>query len=184
MAFLRVKPVNKYQYIYEVESYKKKGKVKQKTLRFLGKYIRLKKQRRRKFPLEKALKYKSKEELFKELFAFTLVNYGFKQIKPSVFARNKIVANLKTCKVIDTDSGKDVYLNLNDGFFGTYTLKRVLKSDASELVAFVKSITEAGAINKENEHDFKLLQIISEKFMPKEPVKETSFDKFAKEVGY
>jgi hypothetical protein len=207
MAFLRIKPVRKvckdtgkastYHYVYEVESYKSRGKVKQKTLRLLGRYIQLEKQKQKNFPIKRALECDSKEQLFKEIFALNLANYGFEPDTPDIFRRDNIIANLKTCKVFDMNSNRDIYLNLNGKFFGTYTLKKALKSDAANLVDFVKAITDSGAIGiefsefknhkegHEPSHNLKLLQIILDRFGSNlDKMKEMDFETFKEEIGY
>ena len=188
MAFLRIKPIRKnnktHYYVYEVESYKDRGKVKQKTLQFLGKYVRLEKKQRKSFPLSKISKINDKEQLFKEIFSLHLANYGFKSGKDDVFKRRNIIVDLKSNRIFDSETEKDVYLNINDKFFGTYTLNRVLKSDSTELVAFVKEIVDSGALDKEHKQDFKLLQAIIEKFRPKEKMEEAKFEDFAEKIGY
>jgi len=188
MAFLRIKPIRKgktiHRYVYEVESYKHRGKVKQRTVRFLGKYVRLEKKRNKKFSISKISKITNREQLFREIFSLHLQNYGFKSAKNDVFKRKNIVADLNSNRIFDSETEKDVYLNINDKFFGTYTLNRVLKSTSSELVEFVKEIVDSGALDKEKKADVKLLGAIIEKFRPKESMKEKSFEEFAKETGY
>src|SRR3989304_5100425 len=114
MAFLRTKPVKKggkvHIYVYEVESYKNKGKVKQRTIRFLGKYVKLEKKGKKKFPLEKVKTHNSKEELFREIFSLNLINYGFKLTNEGNFKRKNIVADLNACRIFDSETEKDVYL--------------------------------------------------------------------------
>jgi len=209
MAFLRIKPVRKacketgltstYYYVYEVKSYKIKGKIKQKTLRLLGKYIQLEKQKHKNFPIKRALECGSKEQLFKEIFALNLANYGFEPDTPEIFRRDNIIANLKTCKVFDMNSNRDIYLNLNGKFFGTQTLKKAMKSDATNLTDFVKAIIDSGAIGiefsefkqhqnvGEPSHNLKLLQVVLDKFgqfSDSDKLKEMNFTDFKKEVGY
>lgn len=206
--FLRVKPVRKsdkntgksvtYHYVYEVESYKNRGKVKQKTVRLLGKYIYLEKQKQVNFPLNKALQADSKEKLLREIYALQLENYGFKQSNANVFRHGKITANLKSFRVFSEDTNKDIYININDKFFGTKTLRKAVKSDTTDLFEFVRAIIDSGAVNiefsdfkrireqaGEPAHDFKLLQAIIGKFAPvAEELEEISFDKFKAEIGY
>lgn len=206
--FLRVKPVRKlnktngkpatYYYVYEVESYKKWGKVKQKTVRLLGKYVQLEKQKQNNFSLEKALQAGSREQLLREIFTLQLENYDFKQIKPQIYKHGEIIANLKTFRVFSEGSNRDVYVNINDKFFGTKTLRKAIKSDTTDLFEFVKAIIDSGAVGiefsefkrireagGEPAHDFKLLQAIIGKFGPvAEDVKEISFEKFKEEIGY
>ena len=209
MAFLRIKPVRKvckdtgkvstYNYVYEVESYKIKGKVKQKTLQLLGRYIRLEKQKQKNFPLKRALECDSKEQLFKEIFALNLANYGFEPDTQDIFRRDNIIANLKTCKVFDLNSNNDIYLNINGKFFGSQTLKKAVKLDANSLTDFVKVIIDSGAIGiefsefknhkegHEPSHNLKLLQTILDKFgqfSNSGQMKEMDFEKFKQEIGY
>jgi hypothetical protein len=206
--FLRVKPVRKlnkntgksttYYYVYEVESYKSGGKVRQKTVKLLGKYIQLKKQKQINFPLEKALQADSREHLLREIFALQLENYDFRQIRPQIYKHGEIIANLKTFRVFSEGSNKDVYVNINDKFFGTKTLRKAVKLDFTDLFEFVKTIIDSGAVGiefsefkrireagGEPAHDFKLLQAIIGKFGPvTEDMKEISFEKFKSETGY
>jgi hypothetical protein len=206
MAFLRIKPIRKtskegkastYYYVYEVKSYKSAGKVKQRTVGLLGKYIILEKLKDNNFPIERALQCGSKELLFQEIFAANLVTYGFVQQKPGIFTHKNIVANLKTCKVYDSKTGKPVYLNMNGKFFGSKTLKNLLKLKPANLFDFVKSIIDSGAVGiefsefknpeKEPSHSLKLLQAILDKFGQHSDfakVKDMDFDKFVKEIGY
>lgn len=197
MAFLRIKPVREYQYVYEVESYKdSRNKVKQRTVQLLGKYIPLEKQERAEFPIKRALACDSKEQLLKEIFALNFANYGFEQDKPEIFRQGSIIANLSACKVFDELSGKDVYLGFNNKFFGTQTLRKALKADTSDLFGFVKAIVDSGAVGVEfsefknqkgkKSHDLKLLQAIVDKFSQTSPGKnkEMNFEEFKKEVGY
>lgn len=194
MSFLRAKPIRKtsaktnrlvtYRYIYEVESYKKAGKVKQKSVRFLGKYILLKRVSNKKFPPETVQKFSSKEDFFKELFAFNLINYGFKKVKQSIFRRGDITADFTSARVFDRRSGKNVYLNINNKFFGTETLKNVLNLRSRNLFDFTKAISDSGLINPERE--ISLLQAISKKFGNFEGVKtkEMDFEEFTNKIGY
>lgn len=190
MAFLRIKPVRKpngkvYHYVYEVESYKHKGKVRQRTLQLLGPYVKLKKQKQKKFPLNKALQCDSKELLLKEIFAHNLANYGFVQGEPDIWRLNEIMVNLNALRVSNSVTDKDVYLNINEKFFGTHTLKNVVKSDNSDLFSFAKAVVASGALNNEDSHDRKVLEAITVKFLDIErKMKEADFDKFAKEIGY
>jgi len=188
MAFLRIKPVRKenkvHHYVYEVESYKDKGKVKQRTVRFLGKHVRLEKKLNKKFSLSRIKKHDSREALLKEIFAHNLLNYGFKQIKENEWRLRNIVADLNTLRVFHSQTERDVYINMNEKFFGSHTLSKALKSDSSDIVEFVKTIIDAGALDKEKKHDFKLLQLITEKFRPEAKMEESSFKDFAKEIGY
>jgi hypothetical protein len=86
---------------------------------------------------------------------------------------------------------------LNGKFFGTYTLKKALKSDAANLVDFVKAITDSGAIGiefsefknhkegHEPSHNLKLLQIILDRFGSNlDKMKEMDFETFKEEIGY
>ncbi len=208
IMFLRVKPVRKlnkntgksttYHYVYEVESYKKWGKVRQKTVGLLGRYIQLEKQNQKNFPLEKALQADSKEQLLREIFALQLENYDFRQIGSQIYKQGDVIANLKTFRVFSEASNKDVYVNINDKFFGTKTLRKAAKSDIIDLFEFVKAIIDSGAVGIEFSEfkrireaggepapDFKLLQAIIGKFGPvTEDVKEISFEKFKSEIGY
>lgn len=212
MAFLRIKPVRKtcketgksstYNYVYEVESYKVRGKVKQKTVRLLGKYIRLDKRRLEKFPINKAAECDSKEQLLKEIFAFNLLNYGFRKEaeKPFILKNGSIVVNLKTNRVFDSETKADVYVNINDKFFGTKTIRRALESSSSDLFDFVKSLVDAGIVGIEFSefrkckqkgtpsalYDMKLLQAIIDKFghFSISQTKEMNFSDFQKEIGY
>jgi hypothetical protein len=205
--FLRIKPIKKlnkksgeihtYYYVYEVESYKIRGKTKQKTIGLIGRYIQLKKKYHKKYPIEKVLQTNSKETLFKEILALQLENYGFKQIKPQVYKLEDIIANLKNLRVFSESSNKDVYINLNNKFFGTKTLRRAIKTESSDLLDFVRAIVDAGLIDisflhfkkaknyeKLKNHDFKLLQAIINKFYFSLPEKEIPFEKFREEIGY
>ena len=189
MAFLRIKPVRKrggktYYYVYEVESYKHKGKVRQRTLQLLGPYVKLEKQKQSKFPINKALQADSKKSLLREIFAHNLANYGFIERGDDVWRLNDVMVNLRALRVFHSTTNKDIYLSMNDKFFGTYTLKKAIKSDSTDLVEFVKSITASGALDTEEEHDRKLLQVITSKFKPMEKMPESSFEEFAKKVGY
>jgi hypothetical protein len=206
MAFLRIKPIRKtskegksstYHYVYEVKSYKSEGKVKQRTVGLLGKYIILEKLKDNNFPIERALQCGSKEQLFYEIFTLNLANYGFVQQKPGIFTHKNIVANLKTCKVYDGKTGKPVYLNINGKFFGSKTLKNLMKLKPASLFDFVKSIIDSGAVciefsefknpKEEPSHSLKLLQAILDKFGQHSDfanIKDMDFDKFVKEIGY
>lgn len=208
MTFLRVKPVRKtnskrsshtYYYVYEVQSYKYKGKVKQKTLRLLGRYIKLKKLRQKKFPLKRALACDSKEQLFKEIFTLNLQNYGFRKEKENIFKHGNIVVDLGKFKVFDSTLNKDVYININDKFFGSFTLKKLFKYDSNDMFEFVRAIIDSGAIKIEfsdfkrhrehskSLHDFKLLQIMLDKFgrcSDASKLREMSFGEFITKIGY
>jgi hypothetical protein len=188
MAFLRLKPVRKgnkvYYYVYEVESYKEKGKVRQRTVRFLGKYIKLGRKQQKYLSNKLVEKHDSVDALFKEIFALQLPSYGFRPVKENVFAYKSIIADLEAFRIFDSETGKDVYINVNEKFFGTHTLSKLIKADHSDLVEFVKAIVDSGAVNKETKQGVLLLQRITEKFRPKTKMEESSFKDFAKDVGY
>ena len=207
MTFLRVKPVRKlnkitgktalHHYVYEVKSYKDRGKVRQKTIQFLGKYIQLDKKKEENFPIKRALEVDSKEQLLKEIFAFNLENYGFKKCEPEIYKNQNVIADLKTCKVFDSSAGKDIYLNINGKFFGTQTIRKAIKSNNSDLFSFVKTLIDAGIVGIEfsefkqlqekgsDLHEFKLLRAIIKKFGPSaEEIKEMSYEDFVNKVGY
>ena len=203
MAFLRIKSIRKsgkngkasiYDYVYEVESFKKRGKVKQKTIGLVGKYLRMEKVCNENFPIEKALQCDSKEKLLREIFTLNLANYGFLQEKPGIFKKNSIVANLNTCKVFDCNSKKPVYIDMHGKFFGTKTLKNIFKSENMTLFEFVKAVVASGAVCIESldiknlkesaDPNLKLLQAILDKFEPSDKIEHMDFDKFTEEFGY
>ena len=97
------------------------------------------------------------------------------------------------------NSNRDIYVNLNGKFFGTQTLKKAMKSDATNLTDFVKAIIDSGAIGiefsefkqhqnvGEPSHNLKLLQVVLDKFgqfSDSDKLKEMNFTDFKKEVGY
>ncbi|MEM2874060.1 MAG: hypothetical protein QW063_01195 [Candidatus Nanoarchaeia archaeon] len=192
MSFLRIKIVpcshdskKKYTYVYEVENYRDKKKVKQKTLRFLGKVLFLKKELNSDIPFA-IEKFSTKNQVIAYLLAKTLANYGFKSnATKTTFCKKDITINLnnKTVKQKNTK----IYLAINDGFLGDFTLKKVFR--ATDYKELTRWLVQSGLIPKPKKFDqtdknFEIISAIISKFGEKEAVKEMSFDEFIKKIGY
>lgn len=133
--FIRIKKINNKEYAYLVENKwrkRRKNKVRQKTLKYLGKVYKLEKTKNKK--LGEFLKISNLNEYLKstikkitlDLIKLELHNHNFKQSKNSIFEKNNFYINLTKKQVIDKKTKKQICLEINKNFLCSYTLRKLL----------------------------------------------------------
>jgi len=193
MPFLRVKKVprrqssHKYEYVYEVENYREGNKIKQKTLRFLGRLVELNELAGSNQNIENLEEFESisdKERLIEHLATAILSAHGFKKSKKG-FVKNKILIDLKNYSV--KLNNRNVFIKLNDGYFGKYTLEKLREARSYE--ELIRWLVASGLVPKpkkfdESDPNFVFLTKLAALFKDKIKIKTISFEEFAKKVGY
>lgn len=129
--FIRVKTINKTQYAYLVENKwrkRRKNKVKQRTLKYLGKLHKIPKFQNK--ILEKTEgDYK---KIILTLIKTELENHNFKEIQNKVFEKDEVKVNLQKKEVINQKTKKKICLEINNNFLCTYTLRKLLNFTPKE----------------------------------------------------
>ncbi|MGC8884938.1 MAG: hypothetical protein ACP5KK_00315 [Candidatus Nanoarchaeia archaeon] len=201
MAFLRVKTIQKkhgsktrkYNYVYEVENYRDGKKIKQKTIKFLGKLIKLNINSTINFNDFNAViadiieRCDTKEKVVEELIKQYLKKLNFKQ-KDFRFVKGKLIVDLKNKKLFQNN--KNVFLKINDGFLGEYSLKQLITAKNYKEIAkwlILSGLMPKPKIFDETDDTFKNIIKIATKFgqvenLPK--MKVINFEEFVKKIGY
>lgn len=134
--FIRIKKIKSNNYAYVVENLwrkRKRYKVKQKTLKYLGRVIKLEKQQN--LSLGEFLKIENPEECLKKqqpkkiilnLIKKELTNHNFKEVKKNRWELNEIKTDLQNKKVFNKKTKKEICLEINNNFFCSYTLRKLL----------------------------------------------------------
>ena len=117
MSFVRIKKIKGKEYAYLVENTWDKGKVRQKTLKYLGKI--------NKFKTKKIDEFEENNPL-QSILKNTLLSAGFNE----ELKNNKLYVNLNKKKVFFNN--KEATIKLNDGFLSSNNLKKLLMYTAGE----------------------------------------------------
>jgi hypothetical protein len=173
MAFIRIKGIGKrdgkkYSYAYLVENRwrkrlkgNKKGS-RQKVSRYLGKVLKIEKERE--FGFFEFINIKdnpnylesNKEKIVEDLVRYELFVRGFIEIE-QIMEKNRLRFDLRKNRFIDAEGNEEnIVIEMNEGFLCSYTLSRLInfKSDNDDErekgIALAKTFLEAGlAIPKE-----------------------------------
>ncbi len=125
--FVRVKLIKNQKYAYLVENkwHKSKKSARQKTTKYLGKIITLKKDT---VPVQSLDKTSLFSQPLKDacviLLKLELEKYGFLEEKESIFKYGQIIIDLNQRKI--TQGGKPVSIELNQGFLNNYTIQEIM----------------------------------------------------------
>lgn len=125
--FIRIKKINNIEYAYLVENkYRKnrKNKVRQKTLKYLGKVYKLPKINNHQ--TNNNYSNLPHAKIILSLVEAELINHGFKKIKKNIFVKNNVTVNLKDKQVTNKHTKKTICLEINNNFLCFYTLKKLL----------------------------------------------------------
>lgn len=112
-----------YVYAYIAEIRRKKGKPKQKIVKYLGRvYIFPKKENK-----EAIININgSLEDIFSSLIKTELQNHDFKELKEKL-VKEDIEIDLKHATIIHSQTGKKVCLKLNEGILCEETMKNLIE---------------------------------------------------------
>ncbi len=207
MAFFRIKPVTKrrkdakdktYYYVYEVENYKrrygKKVKVKQKTLRIVGPYREVKKLKNAELTQGRIEKL-DRAALIEAIIVQNLKNYGFKKTSNRQYQKGVLTIDLEKHRVMDNATRKDVYIGINNGYFGTETIRKLHKfkfNEGTSMIDFVKAVSTAGLLDLDKGEGKALLALLATKTpgyaethqVEEEEIAEVSLEDFRKKFGW
>lgn len=128
--YIRLKKIKSLNYAYLVKSKRRKSKVKQKSLKYLGRvyspirgsldisdYINS--------PLEDYISNKTISQIIIDLIRFELLNHQFKEIKQNIFTLEKIKIDLNKL-TFKNNHNNNIVLEINEGFLCNYTLNYML----------------------------------------------------------
>ncbi len=127
--FIRIKKINKQEYAYLVENKwrkNRKNKVRQKTLKYLGRVHKLEKGAKKETVTLDEYNKLDPEKIILELIKLELLNHDFKQLSRFIFERNTFHVNLVNKKVTDKKTKKEICLEINNNFLCSYTLRKLL----------------------------------------------------------
>lgn len=133
--FIRIKKIHNKEYAYLVENKwrkRRKNKVRQKTLKYLGKVYKLEKTSNKNLQeflkvedLENYLKQPTKK-ITQDLIKLELHNHNFKQSKKNIFEKSNFYINLNKKEVINKTTKKQICLEINNNFLCAYTLRKLI----------------------------------------------------------
>ena len=127
--FIRIKKIKNNHYAYLVENKwrkRRKNKVKQKTLKYLGKIYKVGKESAPRNINSEEFKNTSIKKLIIELIRNELNSHNFKEIKNNIFELDNSLVDLEKKEVINKNSKKQICLELNNNFLCSYTLRKLL----------------------------------------------------------
>ncbi len=161
VAFIRVKKFKRkdgsrveYAYIVENKRYKRQGKVRQKSKKYLGKVYRFDKVENSEFlefhNIEDVKEYvgdKNHIEIMNDVLKWELSNHGFKEDE-GVWKNKDCFMNIKDKKVYN-EKGNDIALAFNEGLFCTHNIRKIYNfkatfSDEESGYKLAKAFVEAG----------------------------------------
>jgi len=132
--FIRIKKIKNIEYAYLVENKwrkRRKNKVKQKTLKYLGKVYKL--ETTKNLTLNEYIKTNLEEylknppiKIIKDLITIGLLNHNFKKLNNNSYENDNIHIDLNEKKVINKNTKKKICLEMNNNFLCSYTLKKLL----------------------------------------------------------
>lgn len=127
--FIRIKKINKQEYAYLVENKwrkNRKNKVRQKTLKYLGRVYKLEKSAKKETRNLGGYNNSDSGKIILELIKLELFNHDFKQLGRFIFEKNDFHVNLVKKKVTNKKTKKDICLEINNNFLCSYTLRKLL----------------------------------------------------------
>jgi hypothetical protein len=150
--FIRTKKVKSYEYAYIVANKWKKGKVKQKTKKYLGRVHRFEKTSSAEFlkfynirNIDSYLKNSSKYKIMKELIQLELHNHGFHQ-HGDVWQNKGAYVDTTNLRIFSS-KGRNIALAFNEGFLTSYTLRQIMKIKPhaeEDVYKLAKAFVESG----------------------------------------
>jgi hypothetical protein len=139
--FLRGKKVKDKQYLYAVENVWKKGKVKQKVKKYLGRVHIFEVKRRvsfekfiedvRKKDLENYLFYSDADEIVYDLIVWELYRRGF-SIENKKASKGKLIANLKNRRKVLVCKGRPFCVKGKEGYINNLSINQILNAGHDE----------------------------------------------------
>ncbi|MBI2671026.1 hypothetical protein HYX18_03555 [Candidatus Woesearchaeota archaeon] len=138
--YIRIKNIkykdNCFSYAYLVKSKRKKQKIKQKNLKYLGKVYKLNNlslidSNTRPEDLTSTLN-NDKKTIIIRLIERELINHSFKKLKPNIYKRDNINADLNKIK-LKNSKNKNIVLEINEGFLCEYTINLLLNFEFPNL---------------------------------------------------
>ena len=129
--FIRKKTISKKEYAYLVENKwrkRRKNKVKQKTLKYLGKVYKLEKINNQEQKPVNAEQYTTTQpkKIILERIRREIQTHGFQETKKNIFEKENKLINLTKCNVKDKKTKKQLCLEINNNFFCSYTLRKLI----------------------------------------------------------
>jgi len=150
--FIRTKKVKGYEYAYIVANKWKKGKVKQKTKKYLGRVYRFEKSANVSFfefynitSMESYVKNTPKIKILKDLIQLELHNHGF-QKHGDVWQNKSCYVDVSNLRIFN-NKGKNIALAFNDGFLTNYTIRTIIRikpTTDQDVYRLAKAFVEAG----------------------------------------
>tara|TARA_Y100000031_G_C8178793_1_gene365426 strand:+ start:119 stop:634 length:516 start_codon:yes stop_codon:yes gene_type:complete len=146
MPFVRIKKISNKEYAYLVENTWKKRKKssRQKSLKYLGRVFRLEKANELNYVFDEALDFKKAVlDLIKsELKCFSFI--GEDKLK-----NEDLIVDFSNHKVYSEKNNKEITIKMNEGYFNSYSLKKVLsftpEGDMNEIAfSLANSFVAAG----------------------------------------
>ena len=124
--FIRIKKIKNKEYAYLVKNIWKKRKKasRQKPHSYLGRVYKLEKTQNN--GLEKDIEKLNAKKITLDLIKLELLNHGFHEVKNSVFEKDNFKINLTKKEVINKKTKKQICLEINNNFFCSYTLKKLV----------------------------------------------------------
>lgn len=132
--YIRTKTIkykgSKFKYAYLVRSKRRKAKIKQKTIKYLGKVyeptpLNLDFNSFLGQDLYTFMKNTTKKEISLKLIQFELINHGFKLAKNNVYINKEVKIDLNKQKIENNKLNKAV-LEINEGFLCDFTFISLL----------------------------------------------------------
>ncbi|MBD3248608.1 hypothetical protein GF336_01010 [Candidatus Woesearchaeota archaeon] len=150
--FIRTKKVKGYEYAYLVSNKLSRGKVKQKSRKYLGRVYRFDRKESDFFDIYTIvdvmghIKEKKSSEIIKEIVEWELYNHGFKQ-KEGIWRKDECFVDTAKKKVYNKKNSKAA-LAFNEGYLCEYGIRRLInfrkKNDESDVYRLAKLFVETG----------------------------------------
>lgn len=157
MGFIRIKKIkgHSYAYLSENQWMKRKGKVRQKTKKYLGKVVRLEIKNNKELydfinipqdieHINQYIKSKERDEIFSDLIKWELKRHDFKEVR-NVFRKDDLYVNIRLKQVMKDK--QNIVLSINEGYLCGHTMSRLFKFKAYSIddsLKLAKYIVEAG----------------------------------------
>ncbi len=128
--YIRVKKIKSSNYAYLVKSKRRKSKVKQKSLKYLGRVYKplqcqLSSSNHLNADIYGFISNNSNSQILISLIRFELLSHQFKEIKHNIFSYEEIKADLNKL-TFKNKSNNNVVLEINEGFLCNYTINSML----------------------------------------------------------
>lgn len=138
--FIRIKTIkgSKYAYLVKNKWYKSKLRSGQKVQKYLGKVYSLTSKKEISFQdyiqeeIHSYVQHNYNKKIFIDLICFELKKHDFIEKNDYILTYQNLAVNLKNYKVYDIQTGKDICLELNQGFLSSYTISNLLNFKPSE----------------------------------------------------